>query len=50
MAEIGWSGILIAGIFIADVIVFVGLVREDWREHRARHRRHRRLTAAAGLR
>jgi hypothetical protein len=42
MAELGWSGVLIAAIFVADVFVFVGLVREDWRDH-VRHRRDRRM-------
>ncbi|HUH84904.1 MAG TPA: hypothetical protein VLX85_09845 [Stellaceae bacterium] len=42
MANVGWSGVLIAAIFVADVVVFIGLVREDWRD-RARHRRNRRL-------
>jgi hypothetical protein len=42
MAELGWSGALIVAIFVADVVVFVGLLREDWRD-RARHRRGRRM-------
>lgn len=50
MAIIGWSGILIAAIFIADVVVFIGLLREDWHEHRTRHRRQRRFAAPSGLR
>ncbi len=42
MAEVGWSGVLIAAIFVVDVVVFIGLVREDWRD-RARPRRDRRM-------
>lgn len=42
MADVGWSGALIAAIFVVDVVVFIGLVREDWRDH-LRHRRHRRM-------
>lgn len=34
MAEIGWSGVLIAAIFIADVVVFLGLILEDRRQRR----------------
>jgi len=39
MADIGWGGALIGAIFIADIVVFLGLIREDGRARRSRGRR-----------
>lgn len=43
MAEIGWSGVLIGAIFIADVVAFLGLILEDRRDRRARQSSGRRV-------
>jgi hypothetical protein len=39
MAEIGWSGVLVGAIFIADIVVFLGLIREDRRARQSKDRR-----------
>jgi len=42
IGEIGWSGALIGAIFVADIVVFLGLILEDRRDRRARQSKDRR--------
>jgi len=40
VGDLGWSGWLILALFVTNVVVFVGLVREELHERRVRRQRH----------
>jgi hypothetical protein len=40
MDEVGWSGVLIGALLLANVVVFVGLLRDELRDRRTRRRRN----------
>ena len=44
MDELGWSGVVIGALLLANIVVFAGLLRDELRDRRARRRRH--LSAA----